>query len=754
MPILMPLSLVHLAVLVGLSWATARRLFHDRFAALFAAGTLVWANLAVTALLASPFRWLGNVPAYLSISLLLQALAAFLIDRSGPRVALVPELRPTRVPYSGVEKALAAAVAAAVAGVVVIAFAALPNNWDTLAYRFPRPFFYLSSGALVHAGEGVDYRLLYYPYNGSLLYLFLAQYQWPPIAWNFVGVLGWLATGGASALLARVAGGTRKSAWLALFLVTTAPTVLRCASSGMDELLAAAPMTTAIAFLIVWYRRESAAALGIGLLAAGLAVGTKLHWVALAPALGVGLACLLLRDRRRLFESSRSALRPPLVTAALISVALASGFLVTNRISAGRFFEEHVSGTILNRPFHLGAAIQTTGLYTAQMLLTPLVDLWAALPGQNDAYERANAWGARSLVPHVRQGIPYTTPFYHFEKLVPGGDEGYVQGPQWLGLLPHAGLVVLGWLLWRRPAGFALPAFLLGVLPLWHVSYSALYRYMDGIQVYYAYPAPIWVAGLAWSLGRGASGDSLPRRLAGVTTGLLAVSATFLACVLLWSGERRNLPMAWRATSPETNEIRTSPELRAALSEARRVHIPYTHWELTYWQFMRLNPAARYFSGTGWHREDVDLTLLSLSQSLSDARYLPARAGSAGGLRRIPMRTGSDWVFCTGPACESSCGRCDRYLLLPLRYERTTSGSTLSIGGEPAAFASGNGLSVRLSLADDAGQPSWQTDWLPLRRLQRSVTSVSSPRKARLVIEVRRRGDETSGDRITEYPLR
>jgi len=758
MPYLGPLSAIHLALLVGLGVATARALFVAALPRLLAAAVLVWANLVLTAIVLSPFGRLGSPPAYFAVSIGLAVAARWGLRRvcpaptvgGGPSWAeLARAVRADRV-----SRTLAGGLTAVAAAAGVVAVAVLPNNWDSLAYRFPRAYFFLSSGALVHAAPAIDTRLNEYPYNGTLLYLFLAQYAWPPIAWNFVGVAGWLLCGAAAMQLALHVGASVRGALASGAFLLTTPIVLCLANSTNDELLAAAPLATALALLLLGYRHGSPPALYLALVAGGLGAGVKLHWPWLVPWLAIGFAAAARREGGAIGRRVRATIRPAaFAAAAVVAVALAASFLVGNYLASGRLrvIDPAFAAGIVNRPFHAGAALQTAGLYTAQMLLSPVVDHARILGVERGraAYEGANALTMEWLGDRVRQGPPYTHDGYRFRGLVEPNAHVFFEQSLWLGWLPHLTLAALGVLLWRRPSGWELPAFLLAALPLWHLTHAAMVRYAETTGTYYAFVAPFAAAPLGWLWERARRSPRRAGRAFAVVAVVALASHAALAATLLLSNQRRNVVHAVSPASRggwATATNRVSPLLPALLAEARRVEIPYTHWELLYWSLMRLHPGASYVTG----EEDgaADLELYALARRLDDnyaLRLLPVRYEGPGAVRLAgTMNAGDDVVFCAGPTCESVCARCETYLLLPLRIEPGAAGVERAIGGPPPRSGlrwPAGAYELRLDLRGAGGR---RGGWTALDGLSDRPLALPEPLPSRLTIELRARADETA----------
>ena len=137
--------------------------------------------------------------------------------------------------------------------VIVVVFGMLPANPDSLVYRFPRAYWYLGHGALMHVTNVADPRVLYYPFNSTLLFLPLIHFQTIPQAFTLVSLLCWLMIGLTSYLFARDFGGPRLFAAATAWLICLAPNVLLQSLSTSDEIIAAGALLAGLFFLHRWY---------------------------------------------------------------------------------------------------------------------------------------------------------------------------------------------------------------------------------------------------------------------------------------------------------------------------------------------------------------------------------------------------------------------------------------------------------------------------------------------------------------------
>jgi len=734
MPYLQLLFLAHLFVLVYWNWRTARRLFASDFPALFATLLLAWANLIHTAQVASLVGLLDVPLAYFGISLgissMYRTFFAWACREAAPSDGLSFRGVWGQLRGSLFSLVLLGALLLIAAGVVLIALAVLPNNWDTLAYRFPRVHFYLNSAALVHPSKGLDARLLFYPYNGSLLYLFLGEYHLTGVTWNLVSVFGWIMAGLGAFYFPLFLGGTVRAGMFSAYALLTAPIVLCVANSTNDELLAGAPLLLGVIFLADWMRNRTVVSLIFGLMALGISVGVKLHLMFYGPGLLIAAALAARYYREDAAALWKETLRPKmrmLGVGMLLVVPLAVGFMVTNYASAGMLTNSAFNKQVLNSPFHFGAAIQNLQLLTAQLLISPLPDHVRAF-GQakgEEAYKATNELTNKTIFKNVKQGPPYTSAFYTFRGISSPNAQYYYEETLWMGMVPWAILAALIWMIARRREQ-TLPIWVLLLsLPAWHVALCAIHIYVECIGTYYAYAAPVGVAGLGLIWERMRNSDSAIGRYGSQFLVLVLLSNTLLAGTLLFSGQKRDVTQAFRVTDAETPVSQTSPSLRNALSKAKQVYITYTHWELLYWNLMRLNPAARYFTGNYPPEAKIDLFLWPYYSQVAWDAPIPIRAGRMGEFKLLgTMSAGGEVVVCGGPTCLAECPNCEDLFLLPLRFQRKAPAIDLFMAGPTQGLNAAQTGFVRFTLFNAQTLANSPSAWVPLAELPKFKTNV------------------------------
>ena len=92
---------------------------------------------------------------------------------------------------------------------------------------------------------------------------------------------------------------------------------------------------------------------------------------------------------------------------------------------------------------------------------------------------------------------------------------------------------------------------------------------------------------------------------------------------------------------------------------ARRIYIPYTHWEVLYWNFMRFNPAARYSTGIDLRMPSPDTMLLLSAAREGGSDLFPARlpAGASDGLLYLGDADGQP-IYAQGGGVGGLASRC------------------------------------------------------------------------------------------------
>ena len=219
---------------------------------------------------------------------LVAALAAWVV-RGRPRP---PPFRPPP-PRELLRLARSHPLVALVVGLVVVALglqavlavAVAPNETDSLAYHLPRAAYWVQfHTALQYQPGSLDDPTQSHPPNAELL-----------VAWTmalsrsdaYAQLVQWLAMIGAIATIfagARMVGLPRPQAAFGAAVFALMPIPLIQSATTQNDLLLTFLLIAALVFAVTGLRQRARAPLLVAALAAGLAVGTKLDFVFIAPA--------------------------------------------------------------------------------------------------------------------------------------------------------------------------------------------------------------------------------------------------------------------------------------------------------------------------------------------------------------------------------------------------------------------------------------------------------------------------------------
>src|SRR5882724_5918262 len=273
--------------------------------ALVAVFLLIWADLILTAQLLSLFSAIYVTSAYVAVSLAIAAIICV-------GLRLVPLEAELKVPEfsNPLSPQLARYLAWFLAGTatlallidLVMAFGLLPANPDSIVYRFPRAYWYLGHGSLTHVANVADPRVLYYPFNGALLFLPLIHFQLIPQAFTLVSLVCWLMIALTSYVFARDFGGPRLFAAATAWLIYLTPNVLLQSLSTNDEIIAASALLAGLFFLHRWYCSRQTFDAMIGIVGVSISAGSKLHVVFYWPLLAAIAVVLVFHYRAVLVE--------------------------------------------------------------------------------------------------------------------------------------------------------------------------------------------------------------------------------------------------------------------------------------------------------------------------------------------------------------------------------------------------------------------------------------------------------------------
>jgi hypothetical protein len=304
--------------LVLISILSFRRSGGIRYRAADIAATflLLWADLVCTGLALSPSASLGNLPAYLTVSLTIAvviAIARNYLDGTGsePGSAVDADRDPGR-PI--VTILLSLVIAAVILPTVVICYFYEPNNYDSLAERIPKAILYIGQGSVLPPDTG-DFRITSYPFDIALVYVWPALFDLGGAWFNLFSVTTWLVGGIAVHQFARDIGASRTAALFSAALFLTAPAVLISASSTNDDLIAGVPLLIGAMFICRWWRSGRTIEVVLGAIGFGLSAGVEAPLPLLRPfrrhpGLHSDFRTTVAREASRVPKKSRGTDRP------------------------------------------------------------------------------------------------------------------------------------------------------------------------------------------------------------------------------------------------------------------------------------------------------------------------------------------------------------------------------------------------------------------------------------------------------------
>ncbi|MDD5198738.1 MAG: hypothetical protein PHC88_02965 [Terrimicrobiaceae bacterium] len=565
-----------------------------------------WALLVLVANVLSPAGELRNHIAYAALLVAFSIGAAFCIGWLSRRrrvedVEGLLRVPPAEEAHSPWARALFAAsvtfLCLGFAWNLLVALTIEPVNPDTLMYRLPRVWWYLGQGNLRHFAESVDPRVVFYPFNVSLVCLPFALFGVAPVVFNLPSVTAWTVVAITTFQMVRWMGCGRHLAAFVAFLIAFAPIVFVEATSTNDEIIAGAGVLTGIYFGLRYLREGSRLDLSTAALALGCGLGSKLHfyffWPVL-PLLGVWLLIAAARHPAvRSYALNPARLRD-LAVALVVIVALSTPFLIYNRLSSPKF--AYSGDEARNSPFSIRVAEQTLSLLTAQLFLS-------AIPTFEDSPKAAvrqrpidewNAWWNAQVFRSVDQSPAFTYVTYRFRGVTNPMAGLHFENTEWAGLLPWL-FVACGVVLAaaRAPRDWFAAALAITLL-VWWVTYGATMKYFDTVGVYFAYPVIICGSFIAAGLrpGRSRAGTWSIWALAGV----VAVGHLALCRNILLFGYDRSLSKVVRAIVAGKPIDSSSPRLGLgkALAGLERVTLVAAHWAVPYYEIMKAAPLVAY----------------------------------------------------------------------------------------------------------------------------------------------------------------
>jgi hypothetical protein len=601
--------LAHAAVLAGLVVWACRRLAMPWRDWPFAVYIIVWASLVLAGHMASLLTSLGRLTVYVPLTLLAVGMLLALfryVERGagtpllpfGPRIsfARVRDGRTRRfiAVFLGVTLAFAALAS------VVLAMSVYPDNADSMIYRLPRAFWYVSKGSFLHPFDSIDKRITFYPLNGVAMYVPLVLYNLPGTFHSLPSVAAWFMLAYVAYRFARALGAERLIAFFAAWLVVLTPGVLAQATSTNDEIYTAVVLLVG---LFMGWRWLATGRRGYFLLMAtafGLSVGTKLHILFLTPVILAALGLAAWHAARQPDRLRRwfGAIGWRAGAAGFgVAAVMAVPFLFYNYASTGRFyFFDDFAREVFNLKGSLHGFLQNLAIYTAQMVFSPIADLniWPVANDRQHVNFMLNAIVNPLIKPFISDDPSFYHMAYRFVGVTLPVSVRFVEFSLWSGFV---------WLLWPIQASLVLKKrfplrglFLLIALtpPLWLLFWSATTLYMEGTATYFTFylicAAPASVFSFA------AIRNALGNEIRWVAIVLVAITNVVIGTNMLMFSGFRALPDLYHAKTWPYDWDLLDAAIVDEIRRAEDIRIAFIHEKMPYFAFMHWHPNARYHS--------------------------------------------------------------------------------------------------------------------------------------------------------------
>lgn len=609
-PLLTPLAFFHAFALIGLLVFACRHWQLPRKELPLCVPLLLWATLVLTGHLSSIGSNLGSLAVYVPVSFLSMGLLYGLLEwiralPSTPPLVTAPAISLTRIDSLKTRRFLfwflliTLSLFAAIS--IALGLCVYPNNADSLIYRLPRAIWYVSTGSFLHPFESLDKRLVFYPLDGTALYVPFVLYGLPGTFHSLPSLLSWGAIVYASYRFARELGADRLIGLFCAWLIGLTPGVLAQATSTNDEIIAAAAFLCCLFMGWRWLVTGRPIYFIFSSLALGLSAGTKLHIVFLLPIFFlVGLVALLyLVKNPKSLKTWHQAIcwKTTLISLLLIAVMFLP-FLFYNKASTDHFY---FFDDFKKQVFNLRGNIQGWGqnllIYLSQMIFSPLADLnvW---PVANDR-QHFNIRLNQILNPLLKPFIDDDPSFYHLSYRFSGVtlpvSVRFVEFSLWSGFV---------WLLWPWQSALALKQknfplrflfFLIALTPpLWLLYWSFSTLYMEGTATYFSFylicaaPAGLFLFARIQ--------NSFWSELRWVCIVLVVLSNMVIAHNLVMYSGFRAIPDLFYAKSLPYDWLLTEEPIIREIRAAKRIRLIFSHEKMPYFGFMHWNPRAKYES--------------------------------------------------------------------------------------------------------------------------------------------------------------
>lgn len=722
-------ALLHFAVLAGAIVGMCRRWALPWRDWPLAAYVLLWAGLVFGAHGASVAHALNDLTVYVPCTLAAVAglLALFrFVDGQSPAAPLLtmPQLAFTPIENPKVRRFLFWFLIGSLAFVglssLVLGLSVYPDNADSMIYRLPRAFWYVSNGSFLHPFESLDKRITFYPLDGVALYVPLVLYNLPGTLHSAPSLVAWFLLVYTSYRFARALGADRLIALFSAWLVAVTPSILAQATSTNDEIFTAVVLLVGLYMGWRWLVTGRHGYFLLMAMAVGLSVGTKLHIIFLTPVLlaAFALAAWHARQEKGTWRRWLSAIGGRTFSISLaVAIFLVVPFLFYNYASTGRFyFFNDFKAEVFNLQGSLQGIFQNLLIYLSQMLFSPIADL-NSWPVANDR-QAFNSMLNAAIDPWIRPYIDWNPSHYHMNYRYVGVtlpvSVRFVEFSLWSGFV---------WMLWPLQARLALKQafplrglfFLIALTPpIWLLFWSATTLYMEGTATYFTFYLICAAPAAAFSFG-----DIRRPTLSELRWVLIAlVAATNLIIsvnMLMFSGFRALPDLYYARTWPFDWDL-VDPKIIAELRRADRARIVLLHEKMPYFAFMHWNPMARYYTPYPVDRlPDADGILQILPVSSMD-RYgyvvlnIPGKTAKGVTYLGTMRGIGREAIFALGNGVERRYPDDSHYAILSMSVLPAVGGSVVRMETRAMGLFAEDNLEFHYVMTYD-GKELFRRDW-------------------------------------------
>jgi len=695
----------------------------------FALYIMVWASLVLAGHMASLVKALNRLDIYALATLagLGIVLAAFrFADKPKAAPAL---LAPPQLSFAPIESLrarrlilifLGATLAFVALSEMAIGFSVYPDNADSMIYRLPRAFWYVSNGSFLHPFDSMDKRITFYPLDGVALYVPLVLYNLPGTVHAFPSLAAWMMLGYTVYRFARELGAERLIAFFASWMIVVTPSILAQATSTNDEILCAVVLLTGLYMGWRWLVTGRRGYFFLAATAAGLSVGTKLHIVFLTPVIlaALGLAAWHINHKPSRLRQWLKAIGWKTGTAALAStLVMIVPFLFYNYASTGRFyFLSDFTHEVFNMGTSLQVAFQNFLIYVSQMILSPIADL-NSWPVANDRQHFNNMLNA-ALNPLIQPFIDPNPAYYHMSYRFVGitipVSVRFVEFSLWSGFV---------WLLWPLQAKLTLKQkfplrglfFLLAMTPpIWLVVWSLSTLYMEGTATYFTFYLICAAPAAVFTFAR--INRTVWNEIRWVIVVIVALTNVIISAnLLMFSGFRALPDLVYSKTWPYDWDLFEKPIIDE-IRRADKIRIVILHEKMPYFAYMHWNPRAKYYTPYPVKELPDAEKILQIFPVSSLDRYgfmplkIPGKktlgATYIGAIRAI----GREAIFAQGNGVERRFPDESNYIVLQVYVIENPRGSIIKLENDVIGLSPEDNLEFNYEINYE-GRKIFQRDW-------------------------------------------